>query len=104
MEGDQPRGMQGKRISHWFLWAEREAEFYTSPDRGNYSHQKQSPGGISPELILFLSRVDNYLRTGIMVVDNICHCADLKLNEGLNIQAEKHKEKIKTGLWASLCL
>lgn len=51
----QPRGVQGERISHWFLWAEREVEFYTSPDRGNYSLQEQSPGGISPELILFLS-------------------------------------------------
>lgn len=40
-----------------------------------------------------------------MVVDNICHCADLKLKEGLNVQAEKHKEKkIKTGLQASVCL
>lgn len=54
--------------------------------------------GISPELILFLSQVDNYPRTGIMVADNICHCADLKLKEGLNTQAEKLEGKTKTGL------
>lgn len=39
-----------------------------------------------------------------MVVDNICHCADLKLKEGLNVQAERHKEKINTGLQAPVCL
>ena len=39
-----------------------------------------------------------------MVVDNICHCADLKLKEGLNVQAKSHKEKINTSLQAPVCL
>ena len=38
-----------------------------------------------------------------MVVDNICHCADLKLKEGLNVQAEKHKEKNQDRV-AGFCL
>lgn len=101
--GPSWRYEEGRRISHSSL-GQRGKPNFPPLLTGNHSLQKQSPGHISPGSILFPPWVDSYLSTGIRVVDYICLWAYLKLKERLNIQAEKHKGKMKTGLQASLCL
>lgn len=90
---DQPRGMRGKGISHWFLWAERGVEFYTSPDRGNYSLQKQSQGVFPLSWCHFCTWVSSHLRRRIMFVQNVCHHTGLKLKEVLTVQEKKSVRK-----------
>lgn len=96
----------GGKVSHWLLWAEREVEFYTSPDRQLQPLRAKRPRYFA-ELILFLSWADSDLRTGIMIGDNICHCADLKRKVGLNIQAKSIRKNWRQGsgftrLWQPL--